>query len=344
MRDIGVLATVDSNYIIPLCVMLRSMGETLQTDVPLNVYVLHDKIPNELTERVAASLLDVPLTLHWIGVPESSIPATVNLVGYAGFASTYFRLLFDRFLPTQVRRVLYLDPDILVQANVIQLFAFRSAHPVAAVRIKPSLAEMIGFIPEERPDAKSLLAFNAGVMLIERDVWNEQDIGSRAVDAARRYGARFRHWDQDALNLVLANNWSRLPATWNYRPDPYGFPSWRADPEEPIYAPAIVHFAGSRKPWQPVSDFGETSNYFAALDRTMWRGWRPRRLGRYEYAWEVLAERGHRRIDQLRESIVKARRAKLSYGQFHRLIASEIAKRPWMLLTYPASRRGRTPY
>lgn len=339
----AVLVSVDAGYVMPLAVTLRSLGEGLASGDPVTVFILHSGIDDVEVRRVEASLAGLPLVLRWVAVPVDAVPGTVRLTGHAGVPATYYRLLFDRYLPAGIARVLYLDVDVLVRGDVADLLAADIPQTACAVRIKPRLGQLLGFVPAEVPDAAERPAFNAGVMLIDRRRWAGERVGERALALASQYGERFRHWDQDALNVALAGAWTCLPDAWNHRPDPYRFPSW-SDEAPAATPPLLVHFAGPRKPWQPFCDYVETRAYFAVLDRTAWSGWRPARATLGGSLWERWAERSHRRLDRLRELSIKARRAGGRTRVFRGLIAREVVRRPWLALTYPLSRRDRTIY
>ena len=109
--------------------------------------------------------------------------------------------------------------------------------------------------------------------------------------------------DGCALNVVLANDWAALHPTWNVQSyhltgdECLAFAAEGRDRvDEAVADPAIVHFTGGsfNRPWQAPCGNPYRDEWLACLDRTAWRGWRPkpapafaRALGRTQRALRV---------------------------------------------------------
>ncbi len=188
-------------------------------------------------------------------------------------AATYGRLILPRLVQG---RVLYLDGDTLVRRDVLPLFemdmdgkCFASALDSFVERdlhylrvwwsnkLKDYLKPMFN-----NPDLiDSTHYYNAGVMVMDLDQINATPSLQRMFDpeSAARFVAKytFPFCDQDWINHTAAGQFKTLDPMWNSIKGNYKTarpPLSRK--RRRAYAPsrrdpAIVHYAGPKKPWLP---------------------------------------------------------------------------------------------
>jgi lipopolysaccharide biosynthesis glycosyltransferase len=110
-------------------------------------------------------------------------------------------------------------------------------------------------------------------MLIDMTRWRTCKVADRSFAHLQRYGKHIFFNEQEALNAVIGHDWEPLEDRWNYSTNP--FHSRQQSLAGAL--PAIIHFAGRTKPWK-LPDLGEVQDlFFQQLDKTAWRGTRPRR-------------------------------------------------------------------
>ena len=327
-----------------LAVMVRSLGENLRRGFAVHLYVLEQDVSHEVKTELTLSWSDLPVEVQWMTPDTSRIRDSVRLDGYAGVPATYFRLLIADLLPSHLLRAIYLDCDLLVLGDIAELWSLPfEGRAALAVQIRPPLAVNLDVLPSECGITSDLPAFNAGVLVVNLEQWRTEQLGARALDLATRYASGFRSWDQDALNCALIGRWGRLPLAWNYRPEALELPEWRPsgysrdEAIDAVRKPKIVHFVGAFKPWDPSGDHAYARSFFAFLDRTRWRGWRPARPDLPARARARLMTRPHRQLARLVEVAVKTRRAGTSFRPFVPTLLGVLARAPWTLLTYPLS-------
>jgi lipopolysaccharide biosynthesis glycosyltransferase len=196
--------------------------------------------------------------------------------------ASYYRLLGPRFLPSSLRKILYLDSDIIVRRSLSALWDTDiHDHALAAAEDPDPLAE--------RPWASGSGAihippgskyFNAGVMLINLDFWRRNDVPERAIAFIRNHPEKAPEHDQDALNALLVGEWIQLPATWNYIINATGR---CADP-------AVIHYGGKDKPWHwswnLIVPHPLKYEYHRYRKKTPWRRFRLRE-GRAILPWRL---------------------------------------------------------
>lgn len=161
----------------------------------------------------------------------------------------YFRILLPVVLDQSIEQVLYLDSDIIVKGDVIQLWGYDVKQYAFGAVDHPKSAN----------DSEHPLYMNSGVMLFNLTYWREKGLVDRVLSYIAKYPERLKTWDQDAINGELPGEWVELPSAWNmvegWYLDPYVTPEvngmTQAEFEQLRNSPMLIHYtgAGVRKPW-----------------------------------------------------------------------------------------------
>jgi len=162
---------------------------------------------------------------------------------------TFLRLYISELLPSEIEKVLYLDIDILINSSLEPLFSLNFSTPICAeLNVPKALGN------GEHLQGHNAPYFNAGVMLINMKKWREMKLLDQFIEIGSQRIYPFV--DQDILNIVFRNNWTRLGREFNYL-HLYG-----SDENDPSYSdfPSIIHFSGS-KPWNETSVTQFVSKY-----------------------------------------------------------------------------------
>jgi lipopolysaccharide biosynthesis glycosyltransferase len=199
--------------------------------------------------------------------------------------ATYYKLSIPELLPPSVRKAIWLDCDLVVATDLAPLWdtGLEGRHALAVQdQAVPFVSSLNGVACHQQLGiASDAPYFNAGVMVVDLDLWRRDEIPRRVVEYLRQHRHTVVFWDQEGLNAILANRWGVLDPRWNY--NPYArdarlrprHPAGGASPS--LNNPWIIHFTGNLKPWTyPRRDFAHDM-YFRYLDRTAWAGWRPKR-------------------------------------------------------------------
>jgi lipopolysaccharide biosynthesis glycosyltransferase len=284
---ITVACAADAEYIRPLAVMLRSVLRCFSAELALTFHLAGTGIPTRDAEALDNLCAEhrAEIQLHELGAADLSGLPTWGRMSVA----TYHRLLLADLLPDEVKKVIWLDCDLLVRADLARLWEtdLGGCH-LLAVRdpLVPLVSSRYGV---RRWRELGLPAgggyFNAGVMLIDLERWREDEVGKRAAAYLKANRGSVMFWDQEGLNAVLCGRWGELDSRWNEFPG-----SFVREPRPGAAGePWIVHFSGNLKPWiLPRPARGNRALFYEVLDETPWAGWRPRRtlvsaiLGRYE--------------------------------------------------------------
>ena len=181
------------------------------------------------------------------------------------------RLRLNEYLSPVYDRVLYIDSDCLVLGPIRELLECDlDAHPVGAVQ---SLSVLELFSPRKAGYLKSigldpaLPYLNSGMLLFDWPVVLERQILLRANEVLS--GAGMLAWpDQDALNLVLKQDWKKLGQRWNFMSS-----IGKRLPGHGTIEIGIRHFNSRWKPWSSachLSDWKYRSYYTENLSGSGW--------------------------------------------------------------------------
>lgn len=274
-----IACAANAAYSIPLAVMLRSAVDHVAPQREVVVWVIEDGLGDSVRSRISESLPG-RVTLHWLA-PSRSDFGGLPLWGRMP-VSTYDKLTVAECLPADLAKVIWLDCDMLVFADLAELWdtPLGDAH-LLAVRdvLVPTVSSRFGISSYAEVGLDLCTPyFNAGVMVIDLARWRTSGVAAAALEYLRRYHDRVFFWDQEALNAVLAGRWRQVDERWNWsanvdRLARNGSSSTNGNGQEP----RIVHFTGNIKPWIVRESTNTDASYFQTLDETSWRGWRPKR-------------------------------------------------------------------
>lgn len=201
--------------------------------------------------------------------------------------ATYYRLLISSLLPDSVDKVVYMDCDIIVRKSLEQLFEIDVANYAlgAVFQDDPTLLQgdeqsRLGLSAEQG-------YFNAGVLLMNLAYWRENKVEEQLLDFMDKNYNNIRFHDQDVLNAVLGKKTRLISCNWNLLTvfltrALHNFTSercvnYRKEVQGGIgNDPAVVHFVYRPKPWEWSCVHPFKSEYYKYLDKTPFKGWRPR--------------------------------------------------------------------
>jgi lipopolysaccharide biosynthesis glycosyltransferase len=258
-KDCHIVLACDSHYLVPAFVLMESILEHLDSRVYPHFWLIGDELDLEqmhtYDERLSREheLHHLPITLLPHDLPTSTVHFMQRVTRI-----TLARLFIDTLLPKDIPRVVYLDSDILAVGDIAPMFTLPlNGKSIGAVQDPDCMTfgshkgiPGVEAYPQATPD---LPYFNAGVLVIDRNVWREHKIGERTYDYIIKESARLRYTDQDALNLVCLGDWQDIPPEYNMM-TPGDWDTMHAIHRSKF---SLVHFVGHNKVWAPL--YAETT-------------------------------------------------------------------------------------
>jgi len=156
--------------------------------------------------------------------------------------TTYGRLLMPDLI--KENKALYLDTDLIIETDVLDILKTdMQDFAIAAVPTSALLYALEhAFFCDILHLNPTLTVFNAGVLLMNIELWKQNNIKHKLLEIGNTYPNELLSADQALLNAFFAGNFFQLPAKYNVHWYAASIPAAVADD-------AIFHFVGSPKPW-----------------------------------------------------------------------------------------------
>jgi lipopolysaccharide biosynthesis glycosyltransferase len=176
-------------------------------------------------------------------------------------------------LPSNIKIALYLDSDIIINNNILDLLNTDISNYVLAA-VTDALVDKNEIVRSKLFLSEKAHYLNAGVLLINVERWRSEKIGSRALQFCISNPESITNLDQCAINYIIQGKFYVLDERWNFqfhsmmRISPYRFhPSALKEAS----SAAIIHFSGGNKPWLFLCEHPMKGLYFNYLKYTVWR-------------------------------------------------------------------------
>ena len=248
----------DNNFAEILGISMTSLFENNKSSSEIVVYILDDGINEENKENLKLISDRYGRQLDFIDV-KPLLNSEMNQE--RGSLSTFSRLYMEKLIPSDVRKLLYIDCDIIVSDSLEEMYS-TDISEVYCAGISDCLSdahlELIGLKSGDN-------YFNAGVLLVNLDMWRTEKMCDRFETFSDSYNGNVPYADQDIINGVLSHKSIALDLKNNFYTALYDFsykdlmifrkPSKFYSEEEVEEAkknPVIVHFTTSflsLRPW-----------------------------------------------------------------------------------------------
>jgi lipopolysaccharide biosynthesis glycosyltransferase len=269
----------DDNFVTPLFIMLYSLLSNFDHNREISIFILTNT-PEDFSKNILMPALQREgVEIKVIDIDDRQFAEMKVSKGHITRAA-YYRLLLPELLPQKVREIIYLDSDLIVNADIAELWDLDiGQNHILAVQEQGHSAQILsadgGLAMYKElgldPDAKQ---FNSGVMLINLNKWREDNVFKKVVECLEEHKELVRWWDQDGLNAVLAGSWGEVDYRWNLLTQIFLNPSWDDGPvkdrevyEKLIKHPYIIHFNTPSKPWQQENNHPYKYLYFSYLNK-----------------------------------------------------------------------------
>lgn len=245
----NILVTLNSGYIPPLKVMLTSLLQS-NPDSSVTVYILHRSLTGQELAEVAA-VLGERGAVRGIEINDERLAEAPVTDRYP--TEMYYRIFAAHYLPKELERVLYLDPDLVVKGSLSELYQLEleECFFAAASHVKGTMQR----INEVRLDMEESGPYiNSGVMLMNLPLLRQEQDAAEVFRYIEQHKKVLFLPDQDIISGLYSGR--ILPI------DPYRYnmterlfmlrPNSEAwlDLEWVRENAVIIHYCGRNKPWR----------------------------------------------------------------------------------------------
>ncbi len=276
-NEVAVFCAATDNYSMPMAAMIRSAAENLNSEFRLKVYACSCGISSSNRLRIEKSLMKTCARIEWLEMKQADLDQLPDPGRYS--IASFPRLFCEDLVPPSVRRLIYLDIDLIVLGDLAELWKMDLKGDMAGA-VQGLLGRKVsGEHGIEGYEKYSLSPeqpyFNTGVMLFDLEQWRRNQIGAKLRSLLLKDGQILRYKDQDVINIVLANSICPLPPEWNQTPFIYHFqqsesPLGETEHQRTLNNPKIIHYATAIKPWQKGSYHPKTGLFERWIYKTDW--------------------------------------------------------------------------
>ncbi len=277
-EKITIVVACDNHYLILLAALLKSIEINHTSDEDIEIWIVEDNITKKNKNKLETSLNREKLTIGWINtrdaIPEGiKLPLDKNTYPL----NIYMRLFIPYFIPPDIKKVLYLDVDMLVLKDISELWNTDINAYIMAAVTDPSCIYIKNNVVNYKelnlpPDAKY---FNSGLLLINTEKWKQSNVTKKVIECINNNRKYASFSDQYGLNVVLVNKWYELDPLWNYysngnHPSPYLIHFFHRKPfyktySNSIYYKEIFYKYLRQTNWRDSKPVGEVKRYFIKL-------------------------------------------------------------------------------
>jgi UDP-glucose:(galactosyl)LPS alpha-1,2-glucosyltransferase len=261
----NLLYCIDKNYNEQCYTAIKS--HISNTKSPLSIYIIHQE-PNTFSKELVESfsenkieLLEVVKFQENLIRKNSKLEKDIKNSHYS--MATYFRLFIEKHLPTDLTKIVYLDPDVICVKNIEieydEIFKRmkKDKYVISSRTIGDEKGNEETF---QRLGLKSRKYFNAGVMFINLELWRQENIELNLQNLI--YKDTYKYHDQDILNTYFDGKYFELYEHMNYliRSQDEGYEKINIKYVEE--SAKLIHYVGANKPWHIDSADSKYSSYY----------------------------------------------------------------------------------
>ena len=259
-NEIVIVCAADNQFADALTVMIYSVLKT-SSSKNIKLYVLDGGISLLAKNRISTLVNKRGNRIKFLKMDENMFKG--YLVSERLTQAIYYRLLIpDLLLGENVQKAIYLDCDLMLNADISELWNVELGRNVLAAVAETNegcryvsspralrLYKELG-IPEKNK------YFNSGVLVMNLEEWRKRNITAKVCNYLTENREQVIYHDQDGLNAILWDSWLELPTDWNVMS--YLFITEhkhqvinmeKETVEQLRRNPKIVHFTGWKKPW-----------------------------------------------------------------------------------------------
>tara|TARA_A100001011_G_C14307223_1_gene843707 strand:- start:1644 stop:2582 length:939 start_codon:yes stop_codon:yes gene_type:complete len=249
----------DQNYNTQLFYSIFSLLENISTEV--NIFIIH-KDPKSFEpqiNRLNSNFKNLNLSIYKFEIENFEFP---NVEGKHVSEATYYRLFIDNLIPRDIDYYTYLDADIVCINNptlYLEELVDEIENEDFIIGCRTEFNKL-----SENSDLfsnlfmKSAKYFNAGVMLVNHQRWQKENIGEKLLKMLEKLNDRIEYWDQDVLNSYFDGNYKEISRNLN-------FPiilNKQIDIGDVEDKGIFLHYQSNKKPWTIKGNFNHGSKFY----------------------------------------------------------------------------------
>lgn len=259
--NIEIAVAIDKDYLQHFYVLLESIKEHQSHDDFYNINVMHTNLNLHEMSTLEEYFKEV---FSFIFYDMSNYQLHDLYINAHISTETYYRILLPNILPRALKKVLYLDCDLIINSDLGRLWD----HKVDVFAVGAVFDYKAQFRKNELNIPINYDYFNAGVLLINLEFWRVNNFVFKLLQFVRENSDKLLYHDQDAINAIMYDKVTYLPINWNVQSAMFDLLEQDGKLVDAIEDPYIIHFTGATKPWHVSSTSPYKHKYLNYLERT----------------------------------------------------------------------------
>ena len=233
-------------------VAIKSILDNINTRQKIKFFIVHDKSFLDFNKGLLSNYETPYISVEYLQVNISDFSFYPLNRPHISIA-TYYRLALHKILPANVRKIIYLDADLVVMDSLVELWSIDLESNYLAG--SPDEGGVLQMRRLGLPLSHNYI--NAGICVMNIAKMREVDLDNLYAEALYKNYELITLQDQDILNITFVNKIKRIHPRWNvqsrfYKPNELEYAYTQVELNEAALDPAIIHFSDREKPWQPA--------------------------------------------------------------------------------------------
>ena len=280
----------DDNYIMQVGVSLLSLLENNKEFSEINIFILDDNISAQNKKLLKKLCQLYKREIIFIDVSEKlkKIADIGAKEWFNGSFSTYARIYIADLIPKEIKKILYLDGDTIIDKSIsnlwkIDLKDYALAGVLEAGNTK--LKKAIGLKIKDN-------YFNAGVLMIDLENYRKYELKNKIIKHLQTIRTQYPYVDQDLININCQEYIKKISPIYNSTANYF---IWNLKHFQKMFGfnknnfyslkelddaknnPVIIHYAGYLlgRPWESnnIHPFNQNFNHYLYSQVSPWNSY-----------------------------------------------------------------------
>jgi lipopolysaccharide biosynthesis glycosyltransferase len=262
----------DENYAMPCGVLIQSILYT-NPDIEIRFHIISTNLSDRSKNNFHKIIENTRSTIIFYNIDLDRLNGLPPL---NGSVATYIILFIANILPCEIKKILYLDADMIVVDSLRKLWEIDITGYPAAGAFSIMNDDIRNYNRLDYDCSKGY--YNIGTQLINLDYWRENNILEKSLLFIKNNPDKLKYCEQDVLNVILMGKWKTVSPRFNFFQN-YYMPIEDLLIRKQLYAeiecarinPCIIHFISNPKPWHREYNMPLTTIWIFFKNMTPWR-------------------------------------------------------------------------
>lgn len=268
-KMITIVVTIDNKYVVLTAALLKSIELNHKSNELISFVIVDDGITEENKKKLLKSVDPNIIMVSFVKSSEVKpldvkIPVDQTMMPLI----TYLRLFSPYAVGAECEKLIYMDVDMILYDDISKVYnidledkVFAAVQDYQLVVNSPTAIKNF----KELGIPAETKYFNAGLLLINRKKWIEEDVATKVIKCMNDNKEHVLYSDQYGLNVIMHNKWKEIDRVWN-----------RSDLFDYLPKPSLVHFLDIKPIYKSCFSLQKHKDeFYRVLSLTEFRDFKP---------------------------------------------------------------------